>query len=208
MDQNCRPQSLLFICVSPHYNGASMIDLTEWSLEDPDGSLTVHGGRVSWVKADRSAVRYVCREAQVKEGFHHSFTVCMEEGHVEDELNRGLLRLWELRRDWENRIWIYARKTTGGWTVHFEQRHQGQDLWAYHGAETLNWRQRYTVELSRTENQHRLRVMNEETNALHVDTGDIRGVNQPFDWIWIASTLKSRRNNGNWSTGYIEKLSL
>ena len=183
-----------------------MIDLNEWHREDPDGSMRVQGGRVSWVKADRSAVRYIGREARVEDGFRHSLTVCIEEGHVEDELNRGLLRLWELRRDWETRIWIYARKTRAGWTIHFEQRHQGQDLWAYHGAETLNWGQRYTVELGRTENQHRLRVMNEETKALHTDTGEIRGVNQPFQGIWIASTIKSRRNNGNWSTGYMENL--
>ena len=183
-----------------------MIDLDEWALEDSDGSLTVQGGRVSWVKADRSAVRYICRETWVSDDFQHSFIVSLEESHVEDELNRGLLRLWELRRDWENRIWIYARKTTGGWTVHYEQRHQGRDLWAFHGDEPLAWGRVYTVELCRTRDQYRLRVLDEETGALHTDTGEIQGVVQPFEWIWIASTIKSRRNNGNRSTGYIENL--
>ena len=183
-----------------------MIDLGEWHREDPDGSMRVQGGRVSWVKADRSAVRYIGREARVKDGFRHNFTVCIEEGHVEDELNRGLLRLWELRRGWENRIWIYARKTQAGWTVHFEQRHQGQDLWAFHGEEPLAWGRRYTVELQRTGDMHRLRVMNGETDEACVDSGEVKGLSQSFDWIWIASTLKSRRNNGNWSTGYIENL--
>lgn len=183
-----------------------MIDLSEWHREDPDGSLGVQGGRVGWTKADRRAVRYIGRETSIVDDFHHRFTVYIEEGHVEDELNRGLLRLWELRRDWDNRIWIYARKTTEGWTVHYEQRHRGQDLWAYHGAETLNWGRRYTVQLGRTGDQHGLRVLDEETGVLHVDTGEIRGVRQPFDWIWIASTIKSRRNNGNWSTGYIENM--
>ncbi len=183
-----------------------VIDLDEWTLEDPDGSLSVQGGRVGWVKADRSAVRYIGRETQVQDDFHHSFTVCMEEGHVEDELNRGLLRLWELRRDWENRIWIYARKTTGGWTVHFEQRHRGQDLWAFHGETLLAWGRRYTVRLERAGDLHRLRVLNEETDEFRVDSGEVQGVVQHFDWIWIASTIKSRRNNGNWSTGYVENL--
>ena len=81
-----------------------MFHLDEWFQEDPDGSISVQGDRVSWVKADRSAVRYVGRETRVTDDFHHRFIVCMEEGHVEDELNRGLLRLWELRCDWGNRI--------------------------------------------------------------------------------------------------------
>jgi hypothetical protein len=158
------------------------------------------------VKADRSALRYLGREIRVADDFHHRFIVCMEEGYVEDELNRGLLRLWELRRDWDNRVWIYARKTVDGWTIHHEQRHRGRDLWAIHGAEPLSWGQRYAVELDRVGDGHRLRVLSENNEDVSVDTGMIQGVNQPFDLIWIASTIKSRRNNGNWSTGYIEDL--
>jgi hypothetical protein len=62
------------------------------------------------------------------------------------------------------------------------------------------------VELDRVGDRHRLRVLSEDGGNVYVDTGDIEGVNQPFDWRWIASTIKSRRNNGNWSTGYIESL--
>ena len=91
-----------------------VIDLNEWTLEDSDGSLTVQGGRVGWVKADRSAVRYIGARAR--------------------------------------------------------------------------------------------RVLNEETDEFRVDSGEVQGVVQHFDWIWIASTIKSRRNNGNWSTGYVENL--
>jgi len=185
-----------------------VIDFSEWHREDSNGSLTVQRGRVSWVKADRSAVRYIARETRVVNSFHHRFTVCIDEGHVEDDLNRGLIRLWELRRDWENRTWIYARKTDNGWTIHFEQRHHGQDLWAFHGKEPLEWGRRYHVELSRTDEMHRLRVLDEETEALCVDSGEIQGVSQVYTGIWIASTLKSRRNNGNWSTGYIENLTI
>ena len=183
-----------------------MFDFTEWSSVDPDGSITVHRNRVSWVKADRSIVRYIGRETKVADDFHHLFTVCIEEGYIEDELNRGLIRLWELRQDWQNRVWIYARKTTSGWTIHFEQRHRGSDLWAIHGEEPQAWGRRYKVKLDREGDQYRLNVIDEETNALHTDSGEIKGVNQSFQQIWIASTIKSRRNNGNWSTGYIENL--
>ena len=183
-----------------------MFRLSEWFQEDPDGSISVRGDRVNWVKADRSVVRYVGRETRVTDEFHHRFVVCMEEGHVEDELNRGLLRLWELRCDWDNRIWIYVRKTAEGWTIHYEQRYRGRDLWAFHGVESFSWGQRFVVELDRVGDRHRLRVLSEDGETVFVDTGDIEGVNQPFDWLWIASTIKSRRNNGNWSTGYIESL--
>ena len=151
-------------------------------------------------------MRHVSRETRVTDEFHHRFIACMEEGHTEDELNTGLLRLWELRSDWDNRIWIYARKTPDGWTIHYEQRHRGQDLWAFHNAEPLTWGKRYLVKLDRIGDRHRLRVLNEDGGIVYVDTGDIEGVNQPFDRLWIASTIKSRRNNGNWSTGYIESL--
>lgn len=62
------------------------------------------------------------------------------------------------------------------------------------------------VELDRDEDRHRLRVLSEDGETVCVDTGRIMGVNQSFDRLWIASTIKSRRNNGNWSTGYMENL--
>lgn len=183
-----------------------MIDLGGWSREDPDGSLIVQGGRVSWVKADRTTVRYVGRETGVVGDFRHCFVVCIEECHVEDELNRGLLRLWELRIDGANLLWANARKTPDGWTIHFQHRHEGQALWVYDSTESLTLVHRYAVEVQRTGNQHRLRVLNEETDAVYVDSGEIQGLKLPFPWVRVASTIVSRRNNGNWSTGYIENL--
>ena len=179
-----------------------MIDLGGWPREDPDGSYTVQDGRVSWEKADRTTIRYVGKETGTVGDFRHSFVVRIDECHVEDELNRGLLRLWELRIDGVNLLWTNARKTPGGWTIHFQQRHQGRGLWVYDGTEPLTLGQRYEVQ--RTGDQHRLRVMNEETDTVYVDTGEIRGLIQSFRWIRVASTTISRRNNGNWSTGYIE----
>ncbi|MCW4050137.1 MAG: hypothetical protein NWE89_10435 [Candidatus Bathyarchaeota archaeon] len=185
-----------------------MFDFSEWTREDIDESIIVQGDRVSWVKANRSAVRYIGKETRVTDDYHHRFIVCIEEAYVEDELNRGLLRLWELRIDWDNHIWIYARKTTDGWTIHYEQRHQGQDLWAFHGEEPLSWGQRYAVELGRVGERYTLRVLSENGETVYVDAGEIESVKQSFDWLWMASTIKSRRNNGNWSTGYIESLIL
>ena len=176
--------------------------------EDPDGSLTVQDGRVGWVKADRTTIRYVGKETGTVGDFRHSFIVCIEECQVEDELNRGLLRLWELRHDNANLLWTNARKTPHGWTIHFQQRHQGRGLWVYDDTEPLTLGQRYAVEVKRTGDQHRLRVLNEETHAVLVDTGEIQGLNRPFRWIRVASTIISRRNNGNWSTGNIENLNI
>jgi hypothetical protein len=64
------------------------------------------------------------------------------------------------------------------------------------------------VKLDRAGDRHRLRVLREDGGTVYVDTGHIEGENQPFDRLWIASTIKSRRNNGNWSTGYIERLTM
>jgi hypothetical protein len=185
-----------------------MVNLTEWYQEDPDGSINVYEGRVSWKKADRTTPRYISKEMKIFDDFKHSFIVCIDEGFVEDQQNRGLLRLWELRNDRNNRVWTNARKTTTGWTIHYQQRHQGRELWVYNGSEPLTWETRYIVKLQRTGNKYRLRVLNEETNTICVDTGEIQGINQPFHRIWIAATIKSRRNNGNWSTGYIENLTI
>ena len=185
-----------------------MIDLGGWSREDPDGSLTVNDGRVSWVKADRTAVRYVGKETDTVGDFRHCFVVCIEECHVEDELNRGLLRLWELRIDGANLLWANARKTPGGWTIHIQHRHQGRALWVYDGTESLTLGRRYAVEVWRTGDLHRLRVLDEESDAVYVDSGEILGLNIPFRWVRVASTIISRRNNGNWSTGYIENLQI
>lgn len=185
-----------------------MIEFGGWSREDPDGSLSIQGGRVSWAKADRTTVRYVGRETGVIDDFRHCFIVCLEACHVEDELNRGLLRLWELRIDGANLLWANARKTPCGWTIHFQHRHQGRALWVYDGTESLSLGRRYAVEVQRVGDRHRLRVLDEEVDAVYVDSGEIQGLNIPFRWVRVASTIISRRNNGNWSTGYIENLQI
>ena len=183
-----------------------MSDFGEWVLDDLDGCIKVQRDRVSWVKADRHAVRYIGKKTSIGD-FQHSFIVCFEDAYVEDELNRGLIRLWEIRNDWENRAWIYARKTGMGWTIHFEQKYKGDDLGAYHSERLLVFGQRYVVEPSRIGDRYHLKVLREDSSVL-VDMGWIDGVEQVYDWIWLASTIKSRRNNKNWSTGYIESIQM
>ena len=183
-----------------------MFDPGEWRIEAPDGSLFIQENRFQWVHTDRSMIRYIAKKTRVSEDFHHSFVVCIDEGYVEDQKNRGLIRLWEIRNDWDNRVWIYARETASGWNIHYEQRNTGKDLWAYHGAYIFPWGIRFIVELERVGNTYRLRVLSEEDEIILEDSGWIMGVSQVFGWLWLASSIRSRRNNGNWSTGYIENL--
>jgi hypothetical protein len=178
-----------------------------WDVVDLDGTLMVQGKRVSWFKADRSAVRYISKEMVIHGDFEHSFIVCIKDSYVEDELNRGLLRLWEIRKDWDNRIWIYARKKGDRWTIHYEQKDGGVDLWAFHSDETFIMGQRYIIEISREGIYYMLRVLDED-RTLFVDSGMIEGVLQECELVWLASTINARRNKGNWSIGYIESMSM
>jgi hypothetical protein len=40
------------------------------------------------------------------------------------------------------------------------------------------------------------------------DSQEVEGVPQSYGYVWLASTIKSRRNNGNWSTGYVENFTM
>jgi len=170
---------------------------TNWRLHDSDGSLSIEGGRVSWLKADRTAVRYIEKPKGVSGDFIHSFVVCFLDGGVEDERNRGFIRLWEVRNDWENRAWVYARKNGDGWAIFFEQLGHSVKVFAFEGSSRLLFGDRYTVKLSRVEGDYMLVVQDQEGV-----------VSQSYGYVWLASTIKSRRNNGNWSTGYIENLAM
>lgn len=184
-----------------------MPGFSEWSIQDDDGVLSTESIRVSWRRADRTAVRYIGKDHQVPSDFVHSFVVCFLEGGVEDELNRGFIRLWEVRNDWENRAWVYARKNGDGWTIYLEQLSKKVKVMAFEGSERLEFGGRYTVRVSREWGDYRLVVQDNEGLAVE-DSGDMSGVLQGYTFVWLASTIKSRRNNGNWSTGYIENLSL
>lgn len=182
-------------------------NLDEWRVEAPDNTIVIQDNRVQWIHTDRTLVRYISKETLTRENFRYSFIVCIDEGYVQDQKNRGLIRLWEVRNDWDNRVWIYARKTTSGWTVHYEQRYVAEDMWAYHGTHVFPFGHRFIVELERDKENYRLQVFVEEKVMIQ-DSGWINGINQDFNWIWLASSIKSRRNNGNWSSGYIENFSV
>jgi len=184
-----------------------MPGFSDWSIHDYDGVLKVEGGRVSWSKADRTAVRYIGKQHYVPGDFVHTFVVSFLEVEVEDEENRGFIRLWEVRNDWENRAWVYGRKNGDGWTIYFEQLSKRVKVMAFEGSARLEFGSCYTVRMSRDWGDYRL-VVQDDKGLTVEDSGDASGVLQGYSQIWLASTIKSRRNTGNWSTGYIEDLSL
>ena len=184
-----------------------MPGFSDWSIKDLDGVLRVEGDRINWHRADRTAIRYAGKQVQVEGGFFHSFVVYFLDGWVENEENRGFIRLWEVRTDWENRTWVYARKNGNGWTIFLEQLSHGDKVITFAGSARLDFGSRYTVKVSRVGSDYRL-VVRDATGLTLEDSGDVGGVPQSYSHIWLASTIKSRRNNGNWSTGYIEGLSL
>jgi hypothetical protein len=178
-------------------------NFTDWSIQDHDGCLSIEIGRVNWLKADRTAVRYIGKQVDVPSNFIHSFVVCFLDGEVEDEQNRGFIRLWEIRNDWENRTWVYARKNGDGWTIFLEQMSNRDKVIAYQGSARLRFGDRYTVKVSRVESDYRLEVR-DSAGMITEDSQVVAGDPQSFEYVWLASTIKSRRNKGNWSTGYIE----
>jgi hypothetical protein len=184
-----------------------MPGFSDWSVQDDDGVLNIEGDKVSWYQADRTAVRYIGRPLAVPGDFVHSFVVCFIEGEVEDEENRGFIRLWEVRNDWENRAWVYARKNGNGWTIYLEQLSKKTKVMAFEGSSRLDFGRRYTVKVSRDWGDYRLVMQDADCLAVE-DSGDVSGVLQGYSQVWLASTIKSRRNNDNWSTGYIEGLSM
>ena len=184
-----------------------MSGFADWNKQDHDGCLSIKGGRVSWLKADRTAVRYIGKQVDVPGDFLHSFVVCFLDGEVEDEQNQGFIRLWEVRNDWENRTWVYARKNGDGWTIYFEQLSRKDKVFAFQGSSRLRFGDRYTVKVSRVESDYRLEVQ-DDAGMIAEDSQEVEGVPQSYEYIWLASTIKSRRNNGNWSTGYVENFTM
>ena len=184
--------------------------LSSWEVEDPDGCLAISARRVSWIRADRTRVRYISKDMGVVGDFRHVFDVIISEAYTESTQHRGLIRLWELRNDWESRIWIYARQEVDRynlWTVHFEQRDGKDDLWAFHGSHDLKMGVRYSLEVLRSGGLCALRVYSGSSNGEPLeDSGGIEGADTKYRYLWLSSTLRSRRNTGNWSTGYIENL--
>ena len=178
-----------------------------WRLHDHDSCINIDGERVSWHKADRTALRYLGKQIEVSGDFLHGFVVCLLDGEVEDSLNQGFIRLWEIRNDWDDRTWVYAHKKGGGWTIHFEQLHDRVNTFAFHGSSPLGFGIRYVVKVSRAGGSYRLTVQ-DGAGLVVEDTRNIEGVPKGYGCVWLASTIKSRRNNHNWSSGYIENLTI
>ena len=82
-----------------------------------------------------------------------------------------------------------------------------EDLWAFHDDQVLALGCRYKIELQRKRINYSLRVFDEDGRII-IDSGSIAGVDQDYRYIWLASTIKARRNNGNYSSGYIERFEI
>jgi hypothetical protein len=185
-------------------------NLSLWEVEDTEGCLAISERRVAWIRADRTRVRYISKDLGVVGDFRHVFDAVISEAFTESAEHRGLIRLWELRNDWDSRTWIYARQKVERpdmWTVHLEQRSGGDDLWAFHGSHLLEMGVRYRLEVSRSGGLCAIRVYSDPSNGEPLeDSGGIEGADTRYRHLWLSSTIMSRRNTGNWSTGYIENL--
>jgi hypothetical protein len=182
-------------------------DFSDWNIQDTDNVISIKGNRINWHRADRTRVRYVGKKLRVRGDFSHSFIVCFQDGEVEDELNRGFIRLWEIRSNWENRTWIYARKIGDGWRIFFEQLDEMSKIFEYVGVQVFPFGTQFEVKVSRIGEFFMLRVIDEYGSILE-DSKEIAGVKKDYEYLWLASTIKSRRNNHNWSTGYIENFTI
>lgn len=184
-----------------------MSDFSDWIIQDPDNIISIEGNRIYWDKADRTKVRYVGKKLSVKGDFSHSFVVSFQDGEVEDEKNRGFIRLWEIRNDWENRTWLYARKNGAGWRIYFEQLDNKDKIFEYGGKQVFPFGVRFEVKVSRINELHMLRVINQD-DLTSEDSNNLVGMEKDYEYLWLASTIKSRRNNYNWSSGYIENFTI
>lgn len=188
-------------------------DFSTWDVEDPDNRLSVERNRVSWVHADRTRLRYVAKDhgKETIGDFMHEFAVRISDAWTPGGVHTGLLRFWECRNDWGNRIWIYARKTvedTDKWAIHFEQAKQKRGLWIFNGSHQFDMKSACYVRLDRHGELCRLRVYSDPTwTHLVEDSGDIIGAKDRYRYLRICfSGIRERYNRSNWSTGYIENL--
>ena len=138
-------------------------DFSAWEMEDADSRLSVGKNRIEWKQADRTKVRFVSKDLGPAEivDFDHRFVVCLFDSFTVSEKHRGLLRFWECRNDWEDRIWVFARQDLDNkkkWTIHFEQKSNDKDLWAFESTYRFSLATTYHVAVTRRGNDCRLKV--------------------------------------------------
>lgn len=187
-------------------------DFVAWTIEDPDCRFTVSPRRVSWTHADRTLFRQV--RLDLTEGgiadFRHCQSVLISEAQAVSPEHCGLLRLWECRNDWANRIWAYARHdltSPGNWTVHFEQVGSEAPAWEWHGSSRLELGVTYRIVIERKDTHCGLIVSSPgSVDKLLEDSGQLRCAATTYREIWVCSTLRTRFNQENWSSGFIEDL--
>jgi hypothetical protein len=190
------------------------VDFQMWAVDDPDGKLVVSANNILWSHADRTIFRQVRLEVAEDSiaDFRHRLEVQISAAHAVSAEHSGLLRLWECRNNWANRMWIYARNDVdrmNSWTIHFEQKDESYGEWKWHGRVCLDLGSTYSVVLHRTNKYCRLQVSQPESLKKSIeDSGNIRCADTPYREVWVCSTLRTPYNKGNWSSGFIENLYL
>jgi len=189
-------------------------DFSAWEMEDADSRLSVGKNRIEWKQADRTKVRFVSKDLGAAEiaDFDHRFEVCLFDSFTVSEKHRGLLRFWECRNDWEDRIWVFARQDLDNkkkWTIHFEQKSNDKDLWAFESTYRFSLATTYHVSVTRRGNDFRLKVYSDPLqDHLVEDSNNIGGADERYRYVWICSTLCTKNNQANCSSGFIENFRL
>lgn len=183
-----------------------------WELEDEDGCLTISKEQVQWNHADRTKFRHVSFDVgkgEIKD-FEISFDIRITAMYTATNEHRGLLRFWEIRNDWDNRLWIYARQVAvdaSKWTIHFEQVDSDSEPWVIHGTNQFDLDVDYHIKISRAKDICGLKVYSDssqETLLEHLSIANAAKIK--YRYIWMASTLCTPKNQDNWSTGYVRNL--
>ena len=187
-------------------------DFAHWNVDDPDDRLSVYRNTVKWNHADRTKIRYVSKNLGRGNiaNFEHTFDIRILEAFVVSKDHRGLLRFWECRNDWDNRIWISAwvnADSVDKWTMQFQQQDGENDHWISSGAYRFDLNVTYYVRITRKGKYCRVKVYSDPSNSILLE--DILRVGETdkrYQYIWMCSTLCALKNQENWSSGSVENL--
>jgi hypothetical protein len=91
------------------------------------------------------------------------------------------------------------------WTMHLEHKSGDKDLWAFESTYRFSLNTPYYVSTIRVGNDYRLKVYSDSNYSnLLEDSENIQGASDRYRYIWLSSTLNTKKNQGNRSSGYIQ----